>query len=59
MADIPACVIATIDITRTIDPDKEKKAQAIIDGLLYSPIVDWERMKEIANSEAGHTGALL
>jgi hypothetical protein len=56
MADIPTYVIAMPNHTRTINPEKEKKAQAVIDRLLYSPIGEWERMKEITNSEAGHTG---
>jgi len=31
---------------RTIDTDKEKKAQAVLDSLLYSPIRDWEKFQE-------------
>ena len=52
MSDIPAYLI-------TIDTDKEKKAQAVIDNLLYSPMREWERIKEIAYEETGHRGALL
>jgi len=37
--------------SRTINPDKEKKAQAVIDKLLYSPIKEWERIREIINAE--------
>ena len=45
-----------LDNTITIDHDREKKAQTIIDNLLYSPIYDWERIKDIVNIEIEHTG---
>jgi len=59
MPDIPTYLIAIPDSTRTIDADKEKEAQAVINNLLYSPMSEWERIKEIAYKETGHRGALL
>jgi len=44
---------------RAIDPNKERKAQAVIDRLLYSPEREWGRLIEIARREAEHTEALL
>ena len=31
---------------RSINPEKERKAQAVIDALLYSPIRDWKKFEE-------------
>lgn len=37
---------------RNIDPEKERKAQAVIDTLLFSPISEWEKIKKVVNGEA-------
>ena len=37
---------------RAIDPDKERKAQSVIDRLFYSPEREWGRLIEIARREA-------
>jgi len=44
MVDVPTFTIK-------IDQDKEKKAQRIIDSILYGPICDWEHIIDVASKE--------